>query len=141
CDPATAAARSCSRTATSGAWSSRNRRPIPLSATHFRRSRSGSGSHPRSAAPLPSHRVPASASPLRSCRSGLVDACPARRSRGALGAGYRGDAVTHAAAEVASEALRSLGDRFWEGYLSAYPTWATVIGDRRFDDRLEDVSP
>jgi len=41
---------------------------------------------------------------------------------------------------VASEELRSLADRFWEGYLAAYPTWATVIGDRRFDDRLEDVS-
>jgi uncharacterized protein (DUF885 family) len=49
--------------------------------------------------------------------------------------------VTHAAAAVASDALRSLADRFWDGYLSAYPTWATVIGDRRFDDRLEDVSP
>ena len=40
-----------------------------------------------------------------------------------------------------SDALRSLADRFWEGYLAAYPTWATVIGDRRFDDRLEDASP
>ena len=49
--------------------------------------------------------------------------------------------MTHAAAAVASEELRSLADRFWEGYLAAYPTWATVIGDRRFDDRLEDVSP
>jgi uncharacterized protein (DUF885 family) len=48
--------------------------------------------------------------------------------------------VTHAATAVASEELRSLADRFWEGYLAAYPTWATVIGDRRFDDRLEDVS-
>jgi uncharacterized protein (DUF885 family) len=49
--------------------------------------------------------------------------------------------VTHAATAAASEALRSLAARFWDGYLSAYPTWATVIGDRRFDDRLEDVSP
>jgi len=48
--------------------------------------------------------------------------------------------VTHAATAAASEELRSLADRFWEGYLAAYPTWATVIGDRRFDDRLEDVS-
>ena len=48
--------------------------------------------------------------------------------------------MTHAATAAASEELRSLADRFWEGYLAAYPTWATVIGDRRFDDRLEDVS-
>ena len=48
--------------------------------------------------------------------------------------------MTHAATAAASGELRSLADRFWEGYLAAYPTWATVIGDRRFDDRLEDVS-
>jgi uncharacterized protein (DUF885 family) len=48
--------------------------------------------------------------------------------------------VTHAATAAAGEALRSLADRYWDGYLAAYPTWATVIGDRRFDDRLEDVS-
>jgi uncharacterized protein (DUF885 family) len=41
----------------------------------------------------------------------------------------------------AGMALRNLADRFWDGYLAAYPTWATVIGDRRFDDRLEEVSP
>jgi uncharacterized protein (DUF885 family) len=39
------------------------------------------------------------------------------------------------------ETLRSLSDRFWDGYLAEYPTWATIIGDRRFDDRLEDASP
>ena len=49
--------------------------------------------------------------------------------------------MTQAATAAASGELRSLADRFWNGYLAAYPTWATVIGDRRFDDRLEDVSP
>ncbi len=42
---------------------------------------------------------------------------------------------------ASGEALRALSDQFWEGFLAAYPTWATVIGDRRFDDRLEEVSP
>lgn len=41
----------------------------------------------------------------------------------------------------AGEALAAAADRFWEGYLAASPTWATVIGDRRFDDRLSDVTP
>jgi uncharacterized protein (DUF885 family) len=41
----------------------------------------------------------------------------------------------------ASEALRSLADQFWDAYLATYPGWATVVGDRRFDDRLEDLSP
>ena len=49
--------------------------------------------------------------------------------------------MTNATTTAGGEALRSLADRFWDDYLAAYPTWATVIGDRRFDDRLENVSP
>jgi uncharacterized protein (DUF885 family) len=49
--------------------------------------------------------------------------------------------VTSTAATTAGEALRSLADGFWDTYLATNPTWATVIGDRRFDDRLEDISP
>jgi uncharacterized protein (DUF885 family) len=48
--------------------------------------------------------------------------------------------LTQAATAAASEELRALADAFWDDFLSAYPTWATVIGDRRFDDRLEEVS-
>ena len=40
-----------------------------------------------------------------------------------------------------AEALRSLADSFWERFLAEFPTWATIVGDRRFDDRLEDASP
>ena len=40
----------------------------------------------------------------------------------------------------AAQALRELADRFWEEVLEASPTWATVMGDRRFDARLDDVS-
>jgi len=49
--------------------------------------------------------------------------------------------LTDSATATPSEELRALADRFWESFLAAYPTWATVIGDRRFDDRLEDASP
>ena len=48
--------------------------------------------------------------------------------------------MTSTAPATAGEALRTLADRFWDEYLATYPTWATVIGDRRFDDRLEDIS-
>jgi len=41
----------------------------------------------------------------------------------------------------ATAALSAAAERFWNGYLEASPTWATVIGDRRFDDRLSDVTP
>jgi len=34
-----------------------------------------------------------------------------------------------------------LSDRFWEGILELNPTTATVYGDERYDDRLEDPSP
>ena len=42
---------------------------------------------------------------------------------------------------AAATDLASLADRFWDGFLRANPAFATVIGDRRFDDRLEDRSP
>jgi uncharacterized protein (DUF885 family) len=49
--------------------------------------------------------------------------------------------TTDLAASPASAELRSLADAFWETYLKAHPTFATIMGDRRFDDRLEDLSP
>jgi uncharacterized protein (DUF885 family) len=42
---------------------------------------------------------------------------------------------------AAATDLASLADRFWDGFLRANPAFATVIGDRRFDDRLDDRSP
>lgn len=41
----------------------------------------------------------------------------------------------------ASAELRRLADAFWEDFLADGPTFATLLGDRRFDDRLEDRSP
>ena len=38
------------------------------------------------------------------------------------------------------ESLRSLAEEFWERLLEAYPSTATLLGDHRFDDRLEDLS-
>ncbi|MEO8273644.1 MAG: DUF885 domain-containing protein, partial [Chloroflexota bacterium] len=40
-----------------------------------------------------------------------------------------------------TDTLRTLADRFWDDFLEAHPTWATIIGDRRFDDQLDEVSP
>jgi uncharacterized protein (DUF885 family) len=37
-------------------------------------------------------------------------------------------------------ALRAAADRYWEAYLEGHPTEATLHGDHRYDDRLEDVS-
>lgn len=38
-------------------------------------------------------------------------------------------------------AVNALADRYWEAYLEQNPTTATVYGDARWDDRLEDPSP
>lgn len=37
--------------------------------------------------------------------------------------------------------LLALADAFWETFLTSHPVFATMMGDRRFDDRLEDLSP
>ena len=37
--------------------------------------------------------------------------------------------------------LDRLAADYWEAFLARHPTFATAIGDRRFDDRLEDESP
>jgi uncharacterized protein (DUF885 family) len=38
------------------------------------------------------------------------------------------------------ETLRSLAEEYWETVLEASPSTATLLGDHRFDDRLEDLS-
>ncbi len=40
----------------------------------------------------------------------------------------------------ASTALRTAADRYWEAWLEFRPTDATLHGDHRYDDRIEDVS-
>ena len=41
---------------------------------------------------------------------------------------------------AAPTALDRLADAYWEAFLRRHPTFATALGDRRFDDRLEDYS-
>lgn len=40
----------------------------------------------------------------------------------------------------ADPVLKALCDRYWEALMEHNPTWATDIGDYRFNDKLEDVS-
>ena len=46
-----------------------------------------------------------------------------------------------AAAGSASARLAKLADEFWEGQLRSGPVGATSLGDRRYDDRLDDNTP
>jgi uncharacterized protein (DUF885 family) len=41
----------------------------------------------------------------------------------------------------AATALDRLCEEYWQGVLESSPTWATQLGDRRYDARLEDNSP
>ena len=36
-------------------------------------------------------------------------------------------------------AVNDLADRFWEGVLERDPTWATILGDERYNDRWPDA--
>jgi uncharacterized protein (DUF885 family) len=46
-----------------------------------------------------------------------------------------------AGAPGASQRLSALAEEYWEGRLRERPVFATVIGDRRYDDRLVDITP
>ena len=53
-------------------------------------------------------------------------------------------ALTHSAptsARSPSAMLAKLVEDDWQYELSASPTWASILGDRRFDDRWDDLSP
>ena len=52
-------------------------------------------------------------------------------------------AVTHAQqpSNTAATALHALFDREWEWELTQDPLWASYLGDRRWNDRWEDISP
>jgi uncharacterized protein (DUF885 family) len=42
---------------------------------------------------------------------------------------------------TAASELARIADTFWQDVLREVPVWATVLGDRRYDDRLDDNSP
>jgi len=44
-------------------------------------------------------------------------------------------------AQTASELLASLADEYWESLLFNEPVFATALGDRRYDDKLPDITP
>lgn len=41
---------------------------------------------------------------------------------------------------TSSARLAALGDEYWDWQMRTHPTWATYLGDHRFDDQLEDLS-
>src|SRR3954467_15353915 len=43
-------------------------------------------------------------------------------------------------ASVASDKANAMFDEYWEFTLREYPDFATLFGDRRYDDRLRDES-
>ncbi len=56
------------------------------------------------------------------------------------GSGATTPATTSANANPTTKALHALFDEEWEHDLAEYPTWASSIGDRRYDARWNDVS-
>ncbi|MEE8594238.1 MAG: DUF885 family protein, partial [Gemmatimonadota bacterium] len=56
------------------------------------------------------------------------------------GGGSDEDGQSGTDAASGSEALAALGERYWEWHLETSPRSATSIGDRRYDDRLADIT-
>ncbi len=50
-------------------------------------------------------------------------------------------AANAAAGDAPSQKLAALCDEFWQGHLGANPTEATSLGDKRYDDQLDDITP
>jgi uncharacterized protein (DUF885 family) len=48
--------------------------------------------------------------------------------------------MTSASGTNPTDELLTLADEYWDGVMNAYPSFATLLGDRRFDDRIEDMS-
>jgi len=46
-----------------------------------------------------------------------------------------------AGAQAPSPKLAKLCDDFWQEHLKASPVTATSLGDKRYDDRLDDITP
>ncbi len=49
--------------------------------------------------------------------------------------------ATVPAARGSAGTVTELADRFWEGFLERQPLYATLLGDERYDDRLDDPGP
>ena len=52
-----------------------------------------------------------------------------------------GPSVAATVAGTSSARLAAIGDDYWDWQMRTHPTWATYLGDHRFDDELEDLSP
>ncbi|WP_394847331.1 DUF885 domain-containing protein [Pendulispora brunnea] len=69
---------------------------------------------------------------------GSDSAAPAASSTMALQSDVA--ARTGASAGVHNLELAELLERHWAWFLAEHPTWATMFGEHRFDDRIEDIS-
>jgi len=48
--------------------------------------------------------------------------------------------LTATVSQTANAELAAVGDAYWELQMGRYPTWATAMGDHRYDDRMTDPS-
>ena len=54
---------------------------------------------------------------------------------------YNRSQMNSRAAAQGAQLISDICKEYWEGSLRANPTMATTLGDRRYDDRLDDNSP
>src|SRR3990170_1157840 len=101
------------------------------------------GEPPREHAPAhePGRRDPAGDARLLPFTEGDRRPRPLRRGESLRPARHRARAVPEVEGMSATEDLSALAEEYWEARLADAPLFATAIGDRRFDDKLSDISP
>ena len=80
-------------------------------------------------------QVPSFADPIALPRRHLLIGLPLL-----LAAPWRALAAAESEPSPTARALHAMFERVWEENMREYPSWATWVGDHRFDDRLEDAS-
>ena len=80
-------------------------------------------------------QVPSFADPIALQRRHLLIGLPFL-----LAAPWKALAAAESEPSPAARALHAMFERVWEENMREYPSWATWVGDHRFDDRLEDAS-
>src|SRR6476646_9305352 len=75
----------------------------------------------------------------RSCAHATSASSPAPPSRSTARVPWASCESREGTSVMASEQVRDLVDRYWEGLLERDPLMGTFIGDERYDDRLPDL--
>ncbi|MEM9488527.1 MAG: hypothetical protein AAGC55_05255, partial [Myxococcota bacterium] len=85
--------------------------------------------------------LPAGLCAMSGCGGRAGDATRAADDRAASVPVEPSPLLAEATTGISNPALAALLREHWEWWMKSQPTWATTLGDRRYDDRIPDRSP